>query len=79
MYLQASSGACAGKAKEAAQHVAGSAAETAEQAKEKLGEAAQKGREAVSSSAPKPVQVGIRAPSTPDHKVGAMFYDLALI
>ncbi len=59
--------------------MAGSTAETAEQAKEKLGEAAQKGKETVSGSASKPAQVGIRAPSTPDHKVGAMSDSLALI
>ncbi len=59
--------------------MAGSAAETAGQAKEKLGEAAQKGKETVSGSASKPVQVGIRAPSIPDHKVGAMSDGLAVI
>ena len=49
--------------------MAGSTAETAEQAKEKLSGAASKGKE-TAGDASRPVQVGIRAPTTPDHKVG---------
>ena len=55
-----------------------STAEAAEQAKGKLSEAAQKGKE-TAGEASRPVQIGIRAPTTPDHKVRATFEALLRI
>ena len=60
----------AGKTKEAAQRVAGTAAEKAGEAKEQLAEAAQKGKEKLPSNPTSPAaKIGIRAPTTPEHKV----------
>ena len=63
----------AGKTKEAAQRVAGTAAEKAGEAKERLAEAAQKGKEKLPSGPTSPAaKIGIRAPTTPEHKVNAL-------
>jgi hypothetical protein len=60
----------AGKTKETAQRVAGTVEEKAVEAKEKLAEAAQKGKEKiVSGPTLLAAKTGIRAPTTPEHKV----------
>lgn len=60
----------AGKTKETAQRVAGTVEEKAVEAKEKLAEAGQKGKEKLPSGPTSPAAMtGIRAPTTPEHKV----------
>ena len=70
-------GVVAGDIKEISQQVTGTAAEKAEQGKEKLAQAAGKGKEKASEGTGR-MHLGIRAPTTPEHKVQPLRQDPCL-